>query len=59
MFSFSHDVGVVRYLSDRIAVLYLGQVMEIGPAEAVSARIIPRKHCCRQSRRSTGSRLSG
>jgi peptide/nickel transport system ATP-binding protein len=31
----SHDLGVVRYLSDRIAVLYLGEVMEIGPAEAV------------------------
>jgi peptide/nickel transport system ATP-binding protein len=31
----SHDLGVVRYLSDRIAVLYLGRVMEVGPAEAV------------------------
>ena len=31
----SHDLGVVRYLSDRIAVLYLGRVMEIGPAEDV------------------------
>jgi len=31
----SHDLGVVRYLSDRIAVLYLGQVMEVGPAEEV------------------------
>jgi peptide/nickel transport system ATP-binding protein len=31
----SHDLGVVRYLSDRIAVLYLGRVMEIGPAETV------------------------
>jgi peptide/nickel transport system ATP-binding protein len=31
----SHDLGVVRYLSDRIAVLYLGRVMEIGPAEKV------------------------
>jgi len=31
----SHDLGVVRYLSDRIAVLYLGQLMEIGSAEAV------------------------
>jgi peptide/nickel transport system ATP-binding protein len=31
----SHDLGVVRYLSDRIAVLYLGKVMEIGPAAAV------------------------
>lgn len=31
----SHDLGVVRYISDRIAVLYLGEVMEVGPAEAV------------------------
>ena len=31
----SHDLGVVRYLSDRIAVMYLGQVLEIGPAGAV------------------------
>ncbi|RWP83974.1 MAG: ABC transporter ATP-binding protein [Mesorhizobium sp.] len=31
----SHDLGVVRYLSDRIAVLYLGRIMEIGPSERV------------------------
>jgi peptide/nickel transport system ATP-binding protein len=31
----SHDLGVVRYISDRIAVLYLGRVMEFGPAEVV------------------------
>ncbi len=31
----SHDLGVVRYLSDRICVLYLGRVMEIGPAAKV------------------------
>jgi peptide/nickel transport system ATP-binding protein len=31
----SHDLGVVRYLSDRIAVLYLGRLMEYGAAEAV------------------------
>ena len=31
----SHDLGVVRYLSDRIAVLYLGQLMELGSAEQV------------------------
>ena len=31
----SHDLGLVRYLSDRIVVLYLGRVMEVGPAETV------------------------
>ncbi|XDA97422.1 ABC transporter ATP-binding protein [Sulfitobacter sp. LCG007] len=31
----SHDLGVVRYISDRIAVLYLGRLLEIGPADAV------------------------
>jgi peptide/nickel transport system ATP-binding protein len=33
----SHDLGVVRYISDRIAVLYLGRLMELGPAEVVFA----------------------
>jgi len=31
----SHDLGVVRYISDRIAVLYLGRLMELGPANVV------------------------
>jgi peptide/nickel transport system ATP-binding protein len=31
----SHDLGVVRYLSDRIAVLYLGRLMEFGEADDV------------------------
>jgi peptide/nickel transport system ATP-binding protein len=31
----SHDLGVVRYISDRIAVMYLGRLMELGPAETV------------------------
>jgi peptide/nickel transport system ATP-binding protein len=33
----SHDLGVVRYISDRIAVLYLGRIMEMGSAETVFA----------------------
>ncbi len=33
----SHDLNVVHYLSDRIAVLYFGRLLEIGPAEAVFA----------------------
>ncbi|MBS7542755.1 ABC transporter ATP-binding protein [Ancylobacter oerskovii] len=31
----SHDLGVVRYLSDWIAVLYLGRLLEVGPAANV------------------------
>ncbi len=31
----SHDLAVVRYISDWIGVMYLGVLMEVGPAEAV------------------------
>jgi peptide/nickel transport system ATP-binding protein len=31
----SHDLNVVHYLSDRIVVLYLGRLVEIGPTEAI------------------------
>ena len=57
----SHDLGLVRYLSDRIAVLYLGRVQELGPAQDVfSGRITPTpRPCCRRCRASTGSTGSG
>jgi oligopeptide/dipeptide ABC transporter ATP-binding protein len=33
----SHNIAVVGYLSDRIAVMYLGEIVESGPARAVIA----------------------
>ena len=31
----SHDLGIVRYLSDRVMVMYLGHVVELGSTEQV------------------------
>ena len=31
----THDMGVVRYLADRIAVMYLGRIQEVGPTDNV------------------------
>ncbi|MDP8959421.1 MAG: ATP-binding cassette domain-containing protein, partial [Actinomycetota bacterium] len=34
----SHDLGVVKYMSHRIAVMYLGEIVELAPAEEIHAR---------------------
>lgn len=41
----SHDLSVVRYLSDVIAVMYLGKMVEIGPAAEIYSH--PKHHYTR------------
>lgn len=35
MLLISHDIAVVGYLADQIAVMYLGELMQVSPAEAI------------------------
>ena len=43
----SHDISVVAHLADRIAVMYRGRIVEVGPAETIMRRrSIPTRGGC-------------
>ena len=56
----SHDLSVVRYLSDIIGVMYLGKLVEMGPADDVySARCTPTRRASSTPSRSPTQTPSG
>src|SRR6056297_1482929 len=36
----THDIGVVRYLADRIAVMYVGRIMELAPTDMYFSGVV-------------------
>jgi peptide/nickel transport system ATP-binding protein len=49
----THNLAVARHMADRIAIMYLGRIVEIGPSEAVFGRPAhPYTRCLLEARES-------
>ena len=48
----THDLATAKFFCDRIAIMYLGQIVELGPAADIydrPARTRTRRRCCARS----------
>ncbi|MBB3965407.1 hypothetical protein [Rhizobium metallidurans] len=41
-----HDLGVIRYICDEVAVIYRGKLVESGPVEDIFERPTNELHAC-------------